>query len=130
MVALAKPPNENQSAKWLRRIARGVGSLVAGFWLFVGIVSLISDPNQWGPESAIMACLIIASAAGIAIAWWREGIGGISVIGCAIAHSTFAYIAFGHNHELAMLIAGGPFLVVGTMFIASWRFNMSVKAGM
>jgi hypothetical protein len=56
----------------------------------------------------------------VLIAWWRDGLGGTLVVVCAIAHSTFAAIASGHHHGLAVLISGGPFLLVGILFLASW----------
>jgi hypothetical protein len=68
----------------------------------------------------VLAVLIVASALGVLIAWWREGIGGTIIVICAVAHSTFAYIASGHNKRFAMLITGGPLLVAGILFLASW----------
>ena len=109
-----------QAAKWLRWIARGTGSFVAGFWLFVGIVAAIVESRPLTLEGVIMVRLIISSALSVLIAWWREGVGGAIVVVCAIAHSTFAYVASGHNEGLAMLISGGPFLLVGILFLASW----------
>ena len=86
-----------QAAKWLRWIARGIGSFVAGFWLFVGIVSAIVESRPLTLEGVIMVSLIISSALSVLIAWWREGVGGAIVVVCAIAHRTFAYVASGHN---------------------------------
>lgn len=68
----------------------------------------------------MLAGLIVASALGVLIAWWQEGIGGTIIVICAIAHSTFATIASGHNKGFAMLITGGPLLVAGILFLASW----------
>lgn len=106
--------------KWIGWLARGIGSFVAMFWLLAGIVSGIAESQPWTVESAIMAGLITASALSVLIAWRREGIGGMLVIICAIAHSAFAYVASGHNQGLAMLISGGPFLLIGVLFLASW----------
>ena len=109
-----------QAEKWIRWLARGTGSLAAAFWLFVGIVAGISETEPWTVESAILAGLILSSALGVLIAWFREGIGGGIVVMCAIAHSTFAYIVSGHNKGFAMLITGGPFLLSGILFLISW----------
>jgi len=111
----------DRTAKWLHWIARGIGSLVAAFWLFVGIISGINEPEPLTLEGAIMAGLIAASVLGVLIAWWGEGLGGIILLFVAIAHSTFAYIASGHNKGFAMLISGGPWLLVGVLFLTSWR---------
>ena len=60
------------------------------------------------------------------IAWWREWIGGVVLVICAIAHSTFACFAAGHNHAFAMLISGGPYLLTGILFLWSWRKSRSI----
>ena len=108
-------------AKRMRRVARGVGSFVAAFWLFAGIGSGMAESGPMGLEDAIMAVLITSTVVGVAVAWWRERIGGTMLLVCAVAHSTFAYFAAGHNKGFAMLISGGPWLVVGLLFLASWR---------
>jgi len=109
-----------QAEKWIRWLARGISSLAAGFWLFVGIVAGISETEPWTVESVILAGLILCSAVGVLIAWFREGMGGGIVVACAIAHSTFAYIVSGHNKGFAMLITGGPLLLSGILFLISW----------
>ncbi len=110
----------DQATKWMRWIARGVGSSVVAFWLFMGIAYDIVESRPWTLEDMIMAGLITTSALGVLIAWWREGIGGIILVICAAAHSTFAYVVAGHNKALAMLISGGPFLLIGALFLAVW----------
>ncbi len=112
--------NGDRATKWMRWIARGVGSLAVAFWLFMGIAYDIVESRPWTLEDMIMAGLITTSALGVLIAWWREGIGGTILVICAAAHSTFAYIVAGHNKGLAMLISGGPFLLIGTLFLAVW----------
>ena len=120
---------ERRPAKWLRRIARAIGSLLATFWLFVGIVSAIYESGPLTPEGAIMAGLIVISTLGIVIAWWREGIGGAIVVLSGIAHSTFAYISSGHNRAFAVLISGGPYLVTGLLFLATWHRSRVSNSG-
>ena len=88
--------------------------------MFIGVVSGVSEPEPWTLESTIMAGLIVASALGVLIAWWREGIGGVVVVVCAVAYSTFAYVVAGHNKALAVSVSGGPFLLAGLLFLASW----------
>jgi hypothetical protein len=113
--------SRDRGMKRMRFTARGIGSLVAAFWLFAGIASAIAEPGPWTLESVIMAGLITTSVLGVLIAWWREGIGGTILVACAVAHSAFACVASGHNRGLAMLISGGPLLLAGVLFLASWR---------
>jgi hypothetical protein len=112
--------NPDRSVKILRRLARGIGTLFASMWLFIVIVSIFSESTSLDTESAIMATLIFSSIFGVLVAWFRELEGGIILLIVAIAHSIFALIVAGHNTGFAMLISGGPFFIVGTLFIATW----------
>ena len=118
----------NRTARWIRWIARGIGSLVVAFWLFIGILQGMVGSDPWTGESTILSVLTITSALGVLIAWWREGLGGIILVIAAVAHSTFAYFAAGHNHAFAMLISGGPWMVVGILFLISWRMLKGSKS--
>jgi hypothetical protein len=94
---------------------------VAGFWLLIGVLHAVVGSDPWTWESAVMVVLMVSSALGVLIAWWREGLGGFLVLTCGVAHSTFAYISSGHNKALAVLISGGPFLLTGILFLVSGR---------
>jgi hypothetical protein len=107
--------------RWIRWIARGLGTLLAGFWLFIGSLLATLGSEPWTPESAVMATLIIASALAVLVAWWREGIGAILVIVAGVAHCVFAFVASGRNTLFAVFISGVPFLLVGVLFLVSWR---------
>ena len=69
----------------------------------------------------LLLLLGVAAVVGVIIAWSREKIGGTVVLIGAIALSTFGYITAGFNKLFAMLVAGGPFLVAGILFLTSWR---------
>ena len=86
----------------------------------MGITYDIVESRPWTLEDMIMAGLVTTSALGVLMAWWREGIGGIILVICAAAHSTFAYIVAGHNKALAMLVSGGPFFLIGSLFLTVW----------
>jgi hypothetical protein len=110
----------DRAGNWLRWAARGVGSLVAGYWLFIALAYAIGGHEPRSAESLTMTGLIVSSTAGTLIAWWRARIGGIVLLVIAVAHSVFALIASGHHRGVAVLIAGGPFLLAGLLFLASW----------
>lgn len=113
------------ATKWVRWMARGIGSLAGAFWLLSLIASLIVEliegHGPWSPEGAMLMGLVIFVALGVLIAWRREGIGGLVAVIGAIALCIFAYVTAGHNKGFAMLISGGPFLVAGILFLACWR---------
>ncbi len=111
----------DRAAKWMRWLARGIGSLIGGLFLLILIASAIFDPTPWSLEGAMLAGLVIFAVLGILISWWREGIGGTVVLIGAVALGTFAYVTAGRNKVWAMLITGGPLLVTSLLFLASWR---------
>jgi hypothetical protein len=107
-------------APWLRWIARGSGTLVVGFWVFIATMGAIVEEEPLTTEALILLGLIGLSVIGIALAWWREGIGGAIVTACGVGHSIFATIAAGHNKVLAVLVAGAPLTVIGLLFLLIW----------
>jgi hypothetical protein len=76
-------------------------------------------------EEQMMTGLTVASLLSILVAWWRGGIGGTFLLICGAAHSTLAVFASGHNKLGAVLISGGPFLLLGALFLAAWRQGRS-----
>lgn len=123
--------NADRSVKILRWLARGIGTLIASFWLFIVIMSIFTESTELDIESTIMTILIFSSIFGVIVAWFRELEGGIILLVVAIAHSIFALIVAGRNKGFAMMISGGPFFVIGSLFIATWwrskRSNLSLK---
>jgi hypothetical protein len=117
-----------QAALWLRWIARGLGTLVAGFWVFIGVLEAIAGSDPWTAESTVLAALIVAAALAVAAAWWREGLGGFLLLLVGMAHCVFASVAAGHNKLFAVAITGVPFLLVGTLFLACWLLSRRTEA--
>lgn len=113
---------------WIGWIARGLGALFAGFWLFIGVLQAFFGSDPWTVESTILATLMVASVLAVAAAWWREGVGGTLLILVGAAHCIFAYVAAGHNKLFAVLISGVPFLLVGILFLASWFLSRRMEA--
>ena len=115
-----KKQSSHRRVKILRWFARGTGILFASFWLFIVIVSIFNEGTDLDTESAIMATLIFSSIFGVIVAWFREFEGGIILLVVAIAHSINALIVAGRNKGLAIAISGGPFLIIGSLFLAAW----------
>lgn len=113
-------PMGGSPVKWMRWLARGIGSTVAGLWLLIGVLHGIGDSEPWTWESTVITVLVAASALGVFIGWWKEAIGGVILVTVAMTFSAFAWVTAGHNKGFAMLISGGPFLVAGTLFLVSW----------
>ncbi|HEY70359.1 MAG TPA: hypothetical protein G4O08_07240 [Anaerolineae bacterium] len=110
-------PRKRSGFSWAARI---LGLIFVGFWLFISVMMVVQEGIGKGVEDRIMAGLILCSTAAFIVAWWREGIGGVFLMVAGIAHSTFALFSAGHNVGLAMLISGGPFLLIGGLFLMGW----------
>ena len=105
---------------WIRWVARLLALIVGGLWLFISIVSTIDEGISRDWESLTMVAFMIAAPFVLAAAWKKEKIGGLILIGYSLLFSTFGYLSAGHNKLFAMMISGGPFLLVGLAFLASW----------
>jgi succinate dehydrogenase hydrophobic anchor subunit len=101
----------------LRWMARAIGTIVVLFWLLIAIGYAITEPPSLSLDDIVMAVLVAGTTIGVFISWTNERTGGIITLLFGIAHSTFALIASGHNHALAMLVSGGPFILVGILFL-------------
>ena len=104
-----------------------MGTLVAGFWVFIGILEAIFGSDPWAVESAVLAVLIVAAAVAVTVAWWREGLGGSLLLLVGVAYGVFAFVAAGHNKLFAVAITGVPILLVGLLFLGSWWRNRQAQ---
>ncbi len=116
----------DRTTKWLRWLARGLGTLAAAFWVVFGLIAHgVGDLISGVPltlEGALLGALVIFAVVGVIIAWWKEGIGGTIMVMRGIDLCIFAYVTAGRNRGFAMAVSGGPFLVAGLLFLASgWR---------
>lgn len=111
---------DDRATKWIRWIARGMGSVLVAMWLFAGIGSALVESAPFTLESAMMAGFITTAVLGVLIAWRRERIGATILIVCGVLFSTFAYFSAGRNKGLAMLVSGAPVLLTGILFLAIW----------
>ena len=122
---------DNHKKNRVHLLARWVSAIVGATFLFIfigeGIIEAVTGENPPGIEGTILGALVIIGITGIVIAWWREGIGGTIVTIAAIALSVFAFVTAGRMKIIAVLFAGGPFLLVGILFLIS--FLKSRKLG-
>jgi hypothetical protein len=60
----------------------------------------------------------------VALAWRWEWIGGVMFMGLAVIYAT----TMARGHLDWMLVIGGPLLVVGSLFLWSWRYHDALHA--
>ncbi|NOZ78960.1 MAG: hypothetical protein GXP48_07260 [Acidobacteria bacterium] len=109
------------TAAVLRLTARVIGVLAASMWIVIFAASVFHRRTQsFTFESAVLTVLGTWAAAGIAIAFRHELAGGVIAFAAGCAFAVFASLAAGRNVLLAVLVSGGPFLLAGALFAASW----------
>lgn len=127
----------NLAAKWMRWTARGIGLYAAGWagmwtWVRVLLSPVKSFPTSlpvylFGDE--MMFWSFIATLLGVAVAWWRERIGGTILLVAAVAlilHGSFLYSFEGEGWSVSifsMFVRQTPSLMAGILFLASWRIR-------
>lgn len=114
-------PNSSQNKRnWIRWVARLLALIVGGLWLFITAVSAIDEGISRDWETIAMIAFMIGSPIVLAAAWKKEKIGGLVLVGYSLLFSTFGYFSAGRNKLFAVMVSGGPFLLVGLAFLASW----------
>jgi len=112
----------DRAAKWMRWIARVLGSSAGAYWSLALIgQAAFGDERGISLEGAMLIALVAVTVLGVLLAWWREGLGGAVAVVGALALGAFAYISAGRNKALIALVVGMPFLISGGLFLASWR---------
>ena len=110
----------------LRDAARTLGAMIAVVWLLAGIGYAVLDP--WTLTSELVIGFLFFLVLGVGIAWWKECVGGVMLIVLSVAFSTFVCVEATRNQALAWFISGGPFLVVGILFLATWLRSKTVSS--
>lgn len=112
------------AAEWMRWIARGISTLAAGFWLLILLDILACDAFvgficvNW--EMALLLGLATFSLLSVIIAWRRESIGGLVMVLWGLIFAAIAYLTSRPQQAISILVSGVPFLIAGSLFLASW----------
>lgn len=123
----------DRAAEWMRYIARALALIWALHWTFVGLACSVgrsrifdearSPAEIFLDQFALPSLLFLVSAA---IAWRWEAIGGVVLVleGLLIfiAYPLVTYSSFPLSTIVFTLLTMAlPPLVVGSLFVASWR---------
>jgi hypothetical protein len=110
--------------------ARTIGVIVALFWIIMIIAAAIAESSSLTFEGFFIAVMVIGNSAGVILSWTNERKGGLITLLFGISFCIFALISAGRNHLLAMLVSGGPFVLVGVLFlIVSRRTQAATESG-
>ena len=113
-------------AKRMRWAARVIGLVAAGFLLIMLIGTAIAellteDLEPFAIEGILLFVLAVIALAGCIVSWWRERLAGILLVLVAVGLGIHIGIVAGRNHFPVWLMVGLPYLVVGALFLTSWR---------
>jgi hypothetical protein len=75
------------------------------------------------PAFAIHVTPALLLLAVVAASWRWEWVGGITFVALAVA-----YVMIARSRLDWILVISGPFLIVGTLFLWSWRFHEELHA--
>lgn len=98
-------------------LARLFSGLVGAFWLFMLVVSIVERDSAWNLEGFLMTVFMFLSPGVAFYPWIRGRLGGRIALFYGSAFGVFAYFSAGHNHGLAVLVSGVPFLLLGAFFL-------------
>lgn len=98
--------------------------IAAGFFLVFLVGEAVGESLSESEGIIETAGILIAALAAVAlvaclISWWRARLAGILLVLVSIALGIHIAIYAGHNHFLAWLMVGFPYLIAGGLILAS-----------
>lgn len=125
------PQSKLSMVRWIRWIARGISIFIAAFWFLILLEMLTYDVLvgaiclEW--EMGLLAGLVICTILSVLAAWWNDGFGGILMILWGVAFAWITYLTSCSQQGNVILMVSLPFLVDGSLFIASWVSRLAVS---
>ena len=118
-------------AKRMRWAARVIGLIAVAFLGTMLIGSAIAEALTTGLESITIEGILLGvlgavALAGCIVSWWRERLAGILLVATAVGFGIHIGIFAGHNHFLAWLMVGFPYLVAGGLLLTSWWLSKEI----
>ena len=114
----------------IRWFARIVGSILVLLVLAIAIGEMITEPppratGKITPRDIPLFIGLILMVAGIIVAWFKEGIGGLLTVGGFIIFLVAHFIFYGNIPGVPIFII---FLITGLLFIfCSWQSRKVAK---
>jgi hypothetical protein len=120
-------PTRGKNGIALRWMARGLGVVTSGVFLLIIALAITNEDAPRGPAIPVLFLLGLTLVTAFA-AWRWERVGGLLVILLAGGLTVAAYSAsrsfgLGSASFLPAFLYGGPFLVVGALFLVSSRIT-------
>lgn len=115
-----------QTMLWTARV---ISIMAAIFWLLILLDILACDALAGfacvNRDMLFLVIIVAVSAISVVLAWKNEIIGGIMMFIWGIIFSVFALSDKNTPGMISLLVSGIPFLIAGTLFLASWQLGVS-----
>jgi hypothetical protein len=124
--------NIQMVANWMRWIARTISTLAALAWLLI-FLDIVACEALFGSicinwEMALLAGMVIVSLASVLVAWRWELIGGLVMFIWGLVFAAIAYVTSRPYQAISVLVTGIPFLIAGSLFMASWWLDQAINS--
>ena len=119
-------------AKRMRWAARAIGLLAAVLCLFMLTTATIAEviAGDWGAisqtdmiQGSLIGVLGAIGLAGCIVSWWRERLASILLVLTAVGFGIHIGLCAGHNHFLAWLMVGFPYLIASVLLFNAWHLS-------
>ncbi len=96
-----------------------VGGVAVVMWTFALVAQTFVEPIEGTPSAAAIAIVIFVSVNPVAFltATRYQRWGGLAMLVAGLVFSVVAVSTAGHNHWLAAIVSGGPFVASGALFL-------------
>lgn len=130
MKQLTHPQPSNEETQELRLITKAVAflALITGLlYLRVIVGDALTDMRAGSlPLEAILLFIFLVSAVmGLAVAWRREGVGGLMTLAGGIGLAVIDYTVFDRNGWFAAVLYSSPFIISGVLCLVCWWLRRS-----
>ena len=120
-----KTKNKYAGIRWIARVA---GTLLVLFTLFIFIGEMIegyhrngkADPETFNILQIITFIFWFLGLAGLILAWWKEGTGGILSFICTVIFLILVKVNANVNPEARFMVILFIYLIPSVLFIIYW----------
>ncbi|MCA9932324.1 MAG: hypothetical protein H6662_19375 [Ardenticatenaceae bacterium] len=129
MAQMQNPKQEND----LRFMTKSIGFLAVltglAYLRAVGMEGLADWRAGERTSSLLLFVFLLVATAGLLIAWFHEGAGGVVSVVSAVGAGILAFAVGEQNRLFEAFAYSSPFLITGLMFLVCWWRQRVVNSG-
>jgi len=111
-------------ARWSKWVGRTIANIEAVFFLLFLVGAAITEGGETiGAAGVLLFLLQVVAFYACILSWYRLGRAGIMLILVSIGLGIHIGVCAGHNHFLAWVMIGLPYLVAALLLLCSRRVS-------